>query len=145
MEQFRSQGRIRAIGVSNFSTEQLDQGREVAQIDSVQPPYRLLWRYVEKDLLPYCQRYGIAVLAYSPLGQGILTGKYTGGVTFPQEDSRRPNFLFQPKNIEDSLAVVDAAKKIGQARGCVLLVCEAVERLRPRGRRARFTIWWRPG
>ncbi len=117
MEQFRSQGRIRAIGVSNFSTEQLDQGREVAQIDSVQPPYSLLWRYVEKDLLPYCQRYGIAVLAYSPLGQGILTGKYTGGVTFPQEDSRRPNFLFQPKNIEDSLAVVDAAKNIGQARG----------------------------
>ncbi|MAE64087.1 MAG: hypothetical protein CMJ18_07405 [Phycisphaeraceae bacterium] len=116
MERFRGEGRIRAIGVSNFSTEQLDRGRQVARIDSVQPPYSLLWRHVEMELLPYCRRHGIAVLAYSPLGQGMLTGKYSGAVSFPEGDARRPNLLFHPDNLDDSLAVVDVVSRIARAR-----------------------------
>ena len=116
MERFRGEGRIRAIGVSNFSTAQLDRGRQVARIDSVQPPYSLLWRYVEDDLMPYCRRHGIAVLAYSPLGQGMLTGKYSADVAFPEGDARRPNLLFHPDDLDDSLAVVDDVRRIARAR-----------------------------
>jgi len=117
MEEFRSEGKIGAIGVSNFSTEQLDQGRRVAKIVSVQPPYNVLWRHIEQDLLPYCQQHEIGVIVYSPLGQGILTGKYTAGITFAEGDARLPNFLFHSKNFDDSLAVVDVARQIGEARG----------------------------
>ncbi|HEY9657466.1 MAG TPA: aldo/keto reductase, partial [Allocoleopsis sp.] len=91
----KQQGKIRAIGVSNFSLAQLQEAAQFGQIDSLQPPYSLFWRYVEQELMPYCIENQISILAYSPLAQGLLTGKFDSGHTFPPEDNRSKNKLFQ--------------------------------------------------
>ena len=88
LESARSRGRIRAIGVSNFSIAQLDQVAEVAQIDALQLGYNLLWRFPEADLIPYCHERGIAVIAYSALASGALAGKYQRRLNFAPQDQR---------------------------------------------------------
>ena len=92
------QGKIRSIGVSNFSRRQLEEARQHGPIDSLQPPYSLFWRHVEKDLLPYCIENGITVLAYSPLAQGFLTGKFGPDHRFEEGDHRSKNRLFKPQH-----------------------------------------------
>ncbi len=76
LERARQQGKIQAIGVSNFSVAQMRQVEEVAAISAHQLGYNLLWRHTEREIVPYCQEWGIAVIAYSALAHGILTGKY---------------------------------------------------------------------
>ncbi|MEN9215560.1 MAG: aldo/keto reductase [Gloeomargarita sp. DG02_5_bins_242] len=93
--QLQEQGKIRAIGVSNFSLAQLQAAQQYGVIVSVQPPYSLFWRGIERDLLPYCVQQNIRILAYSPLAQGLLTGKFPPGHQFPAEDVRSKNILFQ--------------------------------------------------
>lgn len=95
LNDLKQQGKIRAIGVSNFSLPQLQEAAQFGQIDSLQPPYSLFWRYVEQELMPYCIENQISILAYSPLAQGLLTGKFGPGHTFPPEDNRAKNKLFQ--------------------------------------------------
>jgi len=72
----KAQGKIRAIGVSNFSRSQLEEASQYGRIESIQPPYSLFWRSVEKEIMPYCIENNISILAYSPLAQGLLTGKF---------------------------------------------------------------------
>lgn len=74
LETARAQGKIGAIGVSNFNVAQMEQVSEVGRIAVHQMGYNLLWRYAEVEALPYCRDHDIAVVAYSPLGHGILTG-----------------------------------------------------------------------
>lgn len=93
----RREGKLRAIGVSNFSVGQLeDAGRALGEIGlaSDQPKYSLLDRAIERDVLPWCRQRGVGVLPYSPLEQGLLTGKVTAGRAFPEDDgrSRKPSF-----------------------------------------------------
>lgn len=76
LETARAQGKIGAVGVSNFSIEQMEQVAEVGRIDAHQLGYNLLWRYAEAEAIPYCRSHDIAVIAYSALGHGILTGKF---------------------------------------------------------------------
>lgn len=76
LEQARLQGKIGAVGVSNFSVAQMQQVAEVGRIDVHQLGLNLLWRYAEISAIPYCRDHGIAVVAYSALGHGILTGKF---------------------------------------------------------------------
>ncbi len=76
LETARAQGKIGAIGVSNFNVAQMEQVSEVGRIAVHQMGYNLLWRYAEVEALPYCRDHDIAVVAYSPLGHGILTGKF---------------------------------------------------------------------
>lgn len=76
LETARAQGKIGAVGVSNFSVLQMEQVREVGRIAVHQLGYNLLWRYAEVEAIPYCIRHDIDVVAYSPLGHGILTGKF---------------------------------------------------------------------
>jgi aryl-alcohol dehydrogenase-like predicted oxidoreductase len=80
LNQLKEQGKIRAIGVSNFSRTQLEEASQYGRIDSLQPPYSLLWRQVEKDAMPYCVENNISILAYSSLAQGLLTGKFERGI-----------------------------------------------------------------
>ncbi|MBE9136024.1 aldo/keto reductase [Nodosilinea sp. LEGE 07088] len=96
MNQLKEQGKIRAIGVSNFSTAQLVETMAYGRIDSLQPPYSLFWRGVEAELLPYCIENEVTLLAYSSLAQGLLTGKFGPDHQFPKEDVRSKNKLFQP-------------------------------------------------
>lgn len=84
LEQARALGKIRYIGVSNFSVEQMEQVSEVGKVDAHQLCYNILWRKAEDAIIPYCIKHGIPLLAYSPLAQGLLTGKF----------EKKPSFLF---------------------------------------------------
>ena len=81
-------GKIRAIGVSNFSPAQMDDFRKVAPLHTAQPPYNLFERAIEQDVLPYCQTNNIAVLAYGSLCRGLLTGRMTPTTQFSGDDLR---------------------------------------------------------
>jgi len=94
LEDARRQGKIRAIGVSNFSVEQMAQVAEVGRIDAHQLCYSLCWRFAEAEIMPYCAANGIAVVTYSTIAQGILTGKFPREVKFPEGDDRARMVLF---------------------------------------------------
>ncbi len=95
MERARAEGKIRAIGVSNFSVEQMADVATVAKIDAHQLCYNLLWRPLEAEVIPYCREHDIAVVTYSSIAQGILTGKFgRERPTFPEKDQRENNTLF---------------------------------------------------
>lgn len=95
LESARLQGKIRAIGVSNFTIEQMEQISEVATIDAHQLGYNLLWRFPEASLIPYCMQKQIAVVAYSAMAHGILSGKYERQLRFAADDQRWTISLFR--------------------------------------------------
>lgn len=109
MNDLRQKGKICAIGVSNFSYAQLKEASGYGCIDSLQFPYSLFWRHVEKEIVQYCMENNITILAYSPLAQGLLTGKYKPGHKFLKGDHRSKNRLFKSKY---SKPVQDAIDKL---------------------------------
>lgn len=113
-------GKIRAIGVSNFSLSQLQEAMQYVRIDSLQPPYSLFWRGIERELRPYCVEQNITILAYSPLTQGLLTGKFGPNQHFPKGDVRADNQLFQGKLFRGALAAVDQLRPIAERHHCSL-------------------------
>lgn len=97
--ELQQQGKIRAIGVSNATTEQMDEYLAVGRIDSTQPRYHMLDREIEADYLPYCLKHSIGVLSYSSLNLGLLTGTISPDRVFPESDQRSKNPLFKPEKI----------------------------------------------
>lgn len=93
----KQQGKIRAIGVSNFSVAQMEQVSEVGQINAHQLGYNLFWRIAEKDVIPYCREQGIALITYSSIAQGSLTGKFPRDLEFGAGDQRADIVLFSDK------------------------------------------------
>ena len=85
---FRDEGKIRYLGLSNFSAEQTEAASAHGLIHSSQPRYNMIQRDAEESLLPYCLERGIGVIAHSPLAKGLLTGKYSAGHQFPEGDER---------------------------------------------------------
>jgi myo-inositol catabolism protein IolS len=116
LEIARQKGMIRAIGVSNFSITQMEQIAEVGRVDAYQLGYNLLWRFGEKDILPYCARHGIAVVAYSALAHGILSGKYARELEFASGDQRWTISLFKNDVWPQVHDAVEAFKRVA-ARG----------------------------
>jgi aryl-alcohol dehydrogenase-like predicted oxidoreductase len=112
MHDLKQQGKIRAIGVSNFSLAQLQEAAQYDRIDSLQPPYSLFWRYVEQEAMPYCIENNIAILAYSPLAQGLLTGKFGLGHQFDPQDNRSKNKLFQGETFVRAQKTLDQLRPI---------------------------------
>jgi aryl-alcohol dehydrogenase-like predicted oxidoreductase len=110
----KQQGKIRAIGVSNFSRTQLAEAAQYGRIDSVQPPYSLFWRWVEKDLMPYCVENNLSILAYSPLAQGLLTGKFGPEHQFHPDDHRKKNRLFQGENYARAQQAIEKLRPIAE-------------------------------
>src|SRR5664280_2771430 len=96
-------GKIRAIGVSNFSPAHMDLFRAVAPLHTVQPPHNLLEREAEKDVLPYCRDKNIATLAYGSLCRGLLSGRMKADSNFTGDDLRRTDPKFQPPRLEQYL------------------------------------------
>ena len=96
MLKLKLQGKIRAIGVSNFSRAQLKEALKFGPIDSHQPPYSLFWRQIEAESMQFCIDNDISLLAYSPMAQGLLTGKFGPYHNFEKGDHRSKNKLFQP-------------------------------------------------
>ncbi|MBD2460106.1 aldo/keto reductase [Oscillatoria sp. FACHB-1407] len=120
LTKLRDQGKIRAIGVSNFSGKQLAEAAQYGQIDSLQPPYNLFWRGVETDAMPYCIENNISILAYSPLAQGLLTGKFKPDHQFQEGDIRAKNKLFKGQNYERAQAALDRLRPIAERHQCTL-------------------------
>ncbi|WP_066375615.1 MULTISPECIES: aldo/keto reductase [unclassified Anabaena] len=120
LNHLKEQGKIRAIGVSNFSRAQLAQAAQYGRIDSLQPPYSLFWRKVEKDAMPYCIEHNISILAYSPLAQGLLTGKFPPGHKFDPEDNRAKNQLFQGENFQRAQQALDKLRPIAENHNSTL-------------------------
>jgi myo-inositol catabolism protein IolS len=121
LNQLKEVGKIRAIGVSNFSRDQLKEASKYGRIDSVQPPYSLFWRQVEQELQPYCVDQNISILAYSSLAQGLLTGKFGPDHQFAEGDNRAKNKLFyQKENYQRVQNALDQFRPIADRNGCSL-------------------------
>lgn len=117
LEQARAQGKIRAVGVSNFAVEQMEQVAEVGHIDAHQLGYNLLWRQAEEEIIPYCRRHAIAVVTYSSLAQGILTGKYARQPQFGPGDSRPNTVHFDPQVWPSVYAGMEEIKQLAAEIG----------------------------
>ncbi len=109
-------GKIRYIGVSNFSVEQIEEGLKTARIECCQPPLNLFWREAEEAILPFCHKYQIGVICYSPLAQGLLTGRFRSQEDIP-DDIRSRNKLFKEGTFERCLEVLDFMQTIADKHG----------------------------
>ena len=108
------QGKIRAIGVSNFSPEQMNEFGVVAPIHTAQPPYNLFEREIESSVEQYCERDGIAVLAYGAICRGLLSGRMSRDSKFEGDDLRRTDPKFQPPRFEQYLEAVRLLDQFAQ-------------------------------
>ncbi|HEY5583828.1 MAG TPA: aldo/keto reductase [Ruminiclostridium sp.] len=112
---------IKAIGVSNFSIEQLKEATQYAQIDAVQMEYSLLQRDIEKEILPFCVENSISVLSYSSIAKGILTGAYHfNGLKLKPNDFRSTRRLFLPEHIEKETELLNLMKEIAESKGATI-------------------------
>jgi aryl-alcohol dehydrogenase-like predicted oxidoreductase len=116
----RKQGKVRWIGVCNFNLEQLRVARAIAPVTSLQPPYSLIRRDIEREILPYCQQNGIGVIGYSPMGSGLLTGAMSRerAAALPASDWRSRNLEFKEPKLSQNLAVVDRLRAVAKRHGC---------------------------
>jgi aryl-alcohol dehydrogenase-like predicted oxidoreductase len=111
----REQGKIRWIGVSNFSAAQMERILKIAPVTSLQPPYSMLRRGIEEGLLPFARAHGIGVINYSPMLSGMLTGKMTAEriAAMPADDWRRNNIEFKEPRLSRNLRLVELLREIG--------------------------------
>ena len=116
MHSLFTQGKIRAIGVSNFSVEQMERFRRVAPLHVLQAPYNLFERDIEPDILPYCRRNHIATLGYGALCRGLLSGRMRPDTKFEGDDLRRIDPKFQQPRFRQYLAAVDQLDQLARAR-----------------------------
>jgi len=108
-------GKIRSIGLSNFPLPQVRRAAELTDIAAVQLRYNLLERAPESELLPWCRERGIGVLAYGPLAEGLLTGKYSGMSRFDADDRRSRLPHFQGDSFRQNLARADRVRRVAEA------------------------------
>lgn len=116
LERLRQEGKILAIGVSNYSPEQLEAFRQFANLSTVQPPYNLFERAIEADVLPYAQRHGLVVLAYGALCRGLLSGRMNAETKFEGDDLRQGDPKFQAPRFAQYLAAVEALTAFARER-----------------------------
>jgi len=119
LARFQKQGKIRWIGVSNFSVEQMKSVQTIAPITSLQPPYSMLRRAVEQEVLPFTQSNGIGVINYSPMVFGLLTGAMTPEriLALPADDWRRKSVEFNEPRLSKNMRLVELLREIGSAHG----------------------------
>jgi aryl-alcohol dehydrogenase-like predicted oxidoreductase len=119
LDRMRQQGKLRWIGVSNFSVEQMKRAQKIAPITSLQPPYSMLRRAVEAEILPYTQANGIGVINYSPMVSGLLTGKMTAErvAAMPADDWRRNGVEFKEPRLSRNMRLVELLREIGNGHG----------------------------
>ena len=115
----QKEGKVRWIGASNFSREELQAAQLIAPITSLQPPYSLIRREIESGVLPYCKEQGIGVIAYSPMGSGLLTGTMTRErvATLAADDWRSKNSEFQEPKLSENLTIAQQVKVVADRRG----------------------------
>jgi aryl-alcohol dehydrogenase-like predicted oxidoreductase len=116
MHTLHKDGKIRAIGVSNFSIDQMEQFRRVAPIHVLQPPYNLFEREIEAEILPYCQKNKIVTFGYGALCRGLLSGRMRPDTVFDGDDLRRTDPKFQQPRFGQYLAAVQRLDRLAQER-----------------------------
>jgi aryl-alcohol dehydrogenase-like predicted oxidoreductase len=116
MSTLLERGKIRAIGVSNFSVSQMERFRRVAPLHVLQPPYNLFERGIEAEILPYCRKNNIAMFGYGALCRGLLSGGMRPDSTFPGDDLRRTDPKFQQPRFTQYLAAVNRLDHLAQQR-----------------------------
>jgi aryl-alcohol dehydrogenase-like predicted oxidoreductase len=116
LDALKRQGKARWIGVSNFDVKQMRRAQSIAPITSLQPPYSLINRGVEQDILPYCLREDIGVIAYSPMASGLLTGAMNREriANLPKDDWRQSDVEFNEPKLSRNLALVEQLREIGK-------------------------------
>jgi len=119
MARLREEGKVRFIGVSNFTVQQMKRAMKIAPITSLQPPYSLVAREVEEDILPFCMRNNIGVIVYSPMYSGLLAGAMTRQriANFAPDDWRRRDQNFQEPNLSRNLRLVEVLREVGKRHG----------------------------
>ena len=119
IEKLKKAGKIRAIGLCNFSLTQLKEALKCCRIASMQLPYNLIDRKIEQDLLPFCRENSVAVIAYSPIARGLLGGKYDMTTKFATDDHRARNEdeYFGNENLSRNLKSVDRIRLIARKLG----------------------------
>jgi aryl-alcohol dehydrogenase-like predicted oxidoreductase len=115
LARFQEQGKVRYLGVSNFSVEQMKRAQKIAPITSLQPPYSLLNRNIEAEILPFCKENNIGVINYSPMVSGLLTGKMTAErlAAMPADDWRKRSANFLEPKLSRNLKLVELLREIG--------------------------------
>lgn len=116
MAQLQKEGKVRWIGVSNFDADEMRRAEKITPITSLQPPYSLIRREIEAEILPYCQSRGIGVIVYSPMQSGLLTGAMTRErvAKLPESDWRSRDPEFREPKLSKNLALVERLRKVGQ-------------------------------
>jgi aryl-alcohol dehydrogenase-like predicted oxidoreductase len=116
----QAEGKVRHIGVSNFNVSQMRRARAIAPITSLQPRYSLVHREIEAEILPFCARANMGVIAYSPMASGLLTGAMTREriASLPADDWRKRHLDFQEPRLSINLKLVNLLRMIGKRRGC---------------------------
>jgi aryl-alcohol dehydrogenase-like predicted oxidoreductase len=119
LAELKGEGLARHIGVSNFSVEQLRRAQEIAPVETLQPPYSLIDRDAEDEILPFAQREGIGVIVYSPMGSGLLTGAMTREriANLPEDDWRKRSPSFQEPQLSEHLALVERLRAVAERHG----------------------------
>jgi aryl-alcohol dehydrogenase-like predicted oxidoreductase len=113
-------GKARAIGLSNASVANLERFAAECPLSACQMQFNMLQRAIEADILPWCMRHGVAVVAYWPLMKGLLAGKMRRGQEFPADDSRRKYPIFAGDEFARNLDFVDALRPVAARLGCTL-------------------------
>jgi aryl-alcohol dehydrogenase-like predicted oxidoreductase len=119
MAALQKEGKVRWIGVSNFNVEQIKRAEKFATVTSLQPPYSLIRRAVDKEILPYCKQEGIGVIAYAPMASGLLTGAMTSerAAALPPDDFRSKNPEFREPRLSKNIELVERLRKVGVRHG----------------------------
>ena len=119
LARLKKEGKVRYIGVSNFNVDQMKRAQAIAPITSLQPPYSLVTREIEREVLPYAQNQHIGIIVYSPMSAGLLTGRMTKQrvANFTSEDWRRNLPNFREPLLSRNLRFVERLREIGKGRG----------------------------
>ena len=119
LAELKEEGKARHIGVSNFNVEQMERAQEIAPVETLQPPYNLIDRGIEDEILPYCGEQNIGVIVYSPMKSGLLTGKMTPErvQNLPSDDWRRNAPEFNEPRLSRNLELVGLLEEIGAEHG----------------------------
>ena len=119
MAHLQQEGKVRWIGVSNFNVEQMKRAQRIARITSLQPPYSMLRREIEPEILPFCRENNIGVISYSPMSSGLLTGKMTAErvAGLPADDWRKRAVEFNEPRLSRNLRVVELLREVGNEHG----------------------------
>jgi aryl-alcohol dehydrogenase-like predicted oxidoreductase len=119
MVALQKEGKVRWVGVSNFNVPQIQRAEAIAPVTSLQPPYSMIRRKVEDEILPYCRQRGIGVISYAPMASGLLTGAMTRerAAALPPDDFRSRNPEFKEPRLSKNIELVERLRKVGARHG----------------------------